>query len=178
MLMEHQLRVFDEHGRPIRIIDASESKSLAKDEYLEGISCFVVSPKGKLLLERRADGCDAGGLFDLCSGHTEWPENANQTVTRELREELGIKLTDSNADLTCIGRYRLFFGKRAEKNWFLTFFVVRLSEEQEIKLQQSEVDNFIWCEFDEFGKLLREDKTQFSDRKMEQIVLLAKSIIS
>ena len=41
MLMEHQLRVFDERGRPVRIIDASESKNLAKDEYLEGISCFV-----------------------------------------------------------------------------------------------------------------------------------------
>lgn len=41
-------RVYDENGELKRIIEKAEEKTLAENEWLKGVTCFVINEKEKL----------------------------------------------------------------------------------------------------------------------------------
>lgn len=53
---------------------------------------FIVQNENKFLLFYRTDGYFNGGWWVLPAGHIEANETATQTVVRECKEELGIKV--------------------------------------------------------------------------------------
>lgn len=56
------------------------------------VACLIFNSEGKLLLARRALE-PAKGMLDLPGGFVEPMERAEDAVTREIREELGVKVT-------------------------------------------------------------------------------------
>ena len=56
------------------------------------VACLILNQEGKLLLTRRA--IEPGyGMLDLPGGFVEPMESAEEAVTREIEEELGVKVT-------------------------------------------------------------------------------------
>ena len=88
-------KVYDENGNFKRTIEKAEEKVLKEEEWLKGVTCFVINEKGEALIEVRANKGLTPGKKDLCSGHLDNNETETQAMIRELREELGINLEEA-----------------------------------------------------------------------------------
>ena len=89
-------KVYDRNGMLKREIDkAREKTEIANDDWLKGVSCFVVNENNEVLIERRVNKGLTPGKLDLCSGHIDNSELAIQAMIRELQEELGIKFDEA-----------------------------------------------------------------------------------
>ncbi len=59
------------------------------------VACLIFNQEGKLLLARRAVE-PAKGMLDLPGGFVEPMERAEEAVNREIREELGVQVTQAD----------------------------------------------------------------------------------
>mgnify|MGYP002649168779 CR=1 FL=1 len=119
-------RVYDENGELKRIIEKAEEKTLTENEWLKGVTCFVINEKGEALIEVRANKGLTPGKKDLCSGHLDDRETETQAMIRELREELGIELEEAMnvIKVTPQGVPLGFESKGKIKNFFITFYTI------------------------------------------------------
>lgn len=60
---------------------------------IEVLAGVIADPRGRILLARRTEGRDLAGLWEFPGGKREPDETAEETLVRELREELGIEAT-------------------------------------------------------------------------------------
>jgi 8-oxo-dGTP diphosphatase len=54
------------------------------------MACALVDPDGRVLVAQRPDGKSMGGLWEFPGGKMEAGESPEETLIRELQEELGI----------------------------------------------------------------------------------------
>ncbi len=93
---ETQYRVYDKNGKLKRIIAQSQEKEIEDNEWLKGVSCFVINERDEILIEKRVSKGLTPGKLDLCSGHIDGKETPTQAMIRELKEELGIRIGRSH----------------------------------------------------------------------------------
>lgn len=58
-------------------------------------ACALIDPDGRVLLAQRPDGKSMAGLWEFPGGKVEPGESPEEAVIRELREELGIDVTEA-----------------------------------------------------------------------------------
>jgi len=83
------------------------------------VAAALVFRRGKLLIARRPADSHLGGLWEFPGGKREPDETFEQCLAREVREELGVKISVGELFETVSHRY-------AEKSVRLKFFVCRL----------------------------------------------------
>ena len=91
---ENFYKVYDENGNYLYDIDVKDEKKLT-NQYLKGVTCFVINEKREILLEKRANTELTPGKIDLVSGHMDKNEVGKQAIIRELWEEVGIAENES-----------------------------------------------------------------------------------
>ena len=98
-------------GRTIRRGDA-----FAEGEYYVCCEIWIQNSKGELLLTQRHPDKKAGGLWEFTGGGVLAGETTGQGAIRELEEELGLSVQESELEL--LETYQ-------QKNYFMDIFVVR-----------------------------------------------------
>ncbi|MGI9415307.1 MAG: 8-oxo-dGTP diphosphatase MutT [Hyphomicrobiales bacterium] len=58
-------------------------------------ACAMVDPDGRVLIARRPEGKPMAGLWEFPGGKVEPGEQPEATVIRELKEELGVDVTEA-----------------------------------------------------------------------------------
>ncbi len=58
-------------------------------------ACALIDPDGRVLIARRPDGKTMAGLWEFPGGKVEAGETPEQTVIRELAEELSVDITQA-----------------------------------------------------------------------------------
>lgn len=142
-------KVYDKTGRYIRDIKIEDEKNL-EDEYLYGVTCFVINEKNQVLMEERANTELTPGKIDLVSGHVNGNESGFEAILRELREEVGIYNVDYNqiGKLSVLSKPLGFESKGKIRNFLIDFYCVFIEQKQVTKIQQEEVKSYEWVPMD------------------------------
>ncbi len=154
-------KVYDKNGKFLRIIDRKEEKSLT-DEYLHGVTCFVVNEKGEVLMEVRADTELTPGKKDLVSGHVDGNEVPTQAIIRELKEEVGIKNVDSSQviKLNKLSKPLGFESRGKIRRFFIDFYCLK-TQKHHFTIQPEEVESLKWIPMEEAFRMISAGETKF-----------------
>lgn len=176
---EEYYKVYDKSGKLKRIIAKDEEKNLDEEEWLNGVSCFVINENGEVLIEKRVNKGLTPGKLDLCSGHIDGEETKTQAMIRELREELGIeieeainviKLDDNPLPLE-------FVSSNKKKKFFITFYCLKRKTSQ-VRIQEEEIEKVVWLPLEEVLALIRSGRTKFpADFNYEEIFQKLRDVI-
>lgn len=155
-------KVYDKSQKIKRIVATTQEKQLTEEEWLEGVSCFVINEKGEVLIEKRVNKGLTPGKLDLCSGHIDNEETQTQAMIRELKEELGIeaqeainviKLDEKAAPLG-------FLSSNQKRNFFITFYCLK-RDTSYVKIQEEEIEKIVWLPLEETFELIKSGRTKF-----------------
>ena len=133
-------RVYNKKGKYIKDIDVQDEKQLI-DEYLYGVTCFVINEKGEVLMEVRANTELTPGKIDLVSGHVNGAEPGLRAVIRELNEEVGIK--------------------NIERNFLIDFYCLLTNSQNVTAIQEEEVQDLKWIPIEQAFEMIKQGKTKF-----------------
>jgi isopentenyl-diphosphate delta-isomerase type 1 len=127
---------------------------------------FLVNDKNEILLQKRSmDKKTWPGRWDVTSGgHVNAGEKAEKAAVRELKEELGIKI--KVREIKRIGGSKS--ENKNEKMWdrhFNEYFIARKNVEiEDIELQDGEVDETKWIDFDTLKNLVKTKDTTLTEK--------------
>ena len=140
-----------------------------QNKWLQGVSCFVMNEQGEILLEKRAGKGLTPGKIDLVSGHVDKEETPEQSMSRELQEEVGIAVT-KNSQLRSLGVLPLVFENNNNRRKFkIEFFCCQYNNET-MKMQKEEVEDVFWLPMEDVFELIKRGKTKFTYTiQMEEI---------
>lgn len=160
--MTIKYQVYDKSGNYKKTINKSEENKLTEEDWLKGVTCFVINEKGEVLIEVRTNKGLTPGKNDLCSGHLDNSETETQAMIRELNEELGISFDEAInvAKVTERGIPLGFESSNKTKNFFITFYCLKRNT-SEVKIQKEEIDRYVWLPLEETFQLLKCGRTKF-----------------
>ena len=141
--MDIKYKVYDRNRRFIKKINKKDE--LQEDNYLKGVTCFVINKKGEILIEQRASKSRLmPGELDLCSGHVDNDETYTQAMIREYVEELhsGNKEEKENARNEAICKLKpikeldlKFKNKGKSRNFFIKFYAL-MTNNTDVSVQE------------------------------------------
>ena len=155
----------DEYGK-------HTGKTVARDvahkngNWHRAVLLFVVNSKNEILMQKRSmqKSLWAGRWDGTGGGHVDSGEIGMFAVIRELKEELGIDVDPS--DVRYIGG--CLSENKNEKMWnrhWNEFFVAHKDiDETKIKLQESEVEQVKWIDFDTFKKWVKSRSNELTEK--------------
>ncbi len=154
--------IYNINGELIGTIPKEQEGRLSVEEWLKGVSCFVINEDNEILIEKRADKGLTPGKLDLCSGHIDGNELATQAMIRELDEELGIGIEKSlNVKRVTEKECPLNFESNGKiKNFFISFYCLQVKKE-DVKFSRDEVEAIAWLPKQKVFQLIRSGKTKF-----------------
>ncbi len=106
------------------------------------VHCWIFNKTGQVLWQQRSYSKDSSpGKWDMSvGGHVPNGEKPNQSIKRELLEELSIK----NIKLTLIDKYIQRFPTQTE--FIYLYFAIVNKPANKFKLQKTEVQQVVWID--------------------------------
>ena len=136
-------------GRTIKRGDA-----FAEGEYYVCCEIWLRNSEGKFLMTQRHPDKKAGGLWEFTGGGVLAGETTKQAAVREVQEELGIRIDES--ELTLLEVYQ-------HKNYFMDIFVVKKDVNvSALTLQPEEVVDAKWVSHEDLLRMIEEKQTVWS----------------
>lgn len=136
-------------GRTIKRGDA-----FADGEYYVCCEIWIQNFNGQLLMTQRHPNKKAGGLWEFTGGGVLAGETTKQAAMRELEEELGVQVNES--ELTLLEVYQ-------QRNYFMDIFVVKKDvDTTTLVLQPEEVVDAKWVSHEELLQMIEEKQTVWS----------------
>ena len=157
-----QYKVYDRNGNFKRTVEKKHEAKLNNNEWLKGVTCFVLNENGEVLIEKRVNKGLTSGQLDLCSGHLDEDETTTQAVIRELREELGIEIEEAMnvIKLTQDGIPFEFENSGRTLRFLITAYCLKRNS-SEVTIQKEEVDSIKWIPLEKCFELIKNGKTKF-----------------
>jgi len=92
-------------------------------------------------------------VWRVPGGRPEYGEKLEKTLLREMKEETGVKF--ENPEFVGWGQDIIKFqvGEKAERSRLLMFFILRLDEETELKIDPEEAEDHKWVTIDELKRI-------------------------
>ena len=121
-----------------------------KGEYGLVVCVWVYDGHGRLLLTRRAPGKSFAGTWENSGGAAQAGENSRQAMSRELREETGIRAEPEEFEWIATDR---------DRTCYYDFYCLKRDIPlEEVVLQPGETDDVQWATFSQVYDLIREGK--------------------
>lgn len=144
--IEEQVLVLDENGNKTNMV-VSKSVAHAKALWHQTVHIWILNKKGEVLLQKRAlSKLHYPGVWGSTGGHVSYGETAEQSIVREMYEELGIRVDAS--ELTSLGRISMstsFQNGACTENEHIDMFVITLHDsEVTFKFIDREVSAVHW----------------------------------
>ena len=155
-------KVYGKDGKFLKEIDIQDEKKLT-DEFLYGVTCFVINENNEVLMEVRANTELTPGKIDLVSGHVNGNEQGMRAIIRELNEEVGILNVGPNMLHKVSGLAKpLGFESRGKiRNFFIDFYCLLTKAENVTSMQKEEVKSLKWVPMEQAFGMIKSGKTKF-----------------
>lgn len=154
-------KVYDKTGKYLYDIDVNKEKEL-DNQYLHGVTCFVINEKNEVLMEVRANTELTPGKVDLVSGHVNGDEVGMAAMLRELDEEVGIRGVLGN-DIKRVSEFSKplgFESKGKIRNFHIDFYCMQ-TKKHHFTIQPEEVASLKWVPMEKAFEMIRSGKTKF-----------------
>lgn len=139
----------------------NRGEELEANEYGEGIQVWIIND-GKVLMTRRSAKKSHPGSWEIPGGCAQAGEKIIDVVLREMREELGIMLKESDVEFVCTQLY---------KKMFVDIYTTKIYVElDKIKLQIEEVSQAKFVNREELEKMIEENEVVPVDVKGYELV--------
>lgn len=136
-------------GRTIK-----RGEAFAEGEYYVCCEIWTQNSKGQFLVTQRHPDKKAGGLWEFSGGGVLAGETTKQAAIRELAEELGVHVEESELKLLEVYKH---------KNYFMDIYVVKKDLQLEkLILQPEEVVDAKWVSSDELLTMIEEKQVVWS----------------
>ena len=154
-------KVYDKTGKYLYDIDVSKEKEL-NNEYLHGVTCFVINEKDEVLMEVRANTELTPGKIDLVSGHVNGDEVSLEAILRELEEEVGIKgvLGADIKRVNDLAKPLGFESKGKIRNFHIDFYCMQ-TKKHHFSIQPEEVASLKWVPMEKAFDMIKSGETKF-----------------
>lgn len=154
-------KVYDKTGKYLYDIDVSQEKEL-EDQYLHGVTCFVINENNEVLMEVRSNTELTPGKIDLVSGHVNGDEVGIAAMIRELDEEVGIKgvLGSDIKSVNDLSKPLGFESKGKIRNFHIDFYCLQ-TKRHHFTIQPEEVESLKWVPMEEAFEMIKAGKTKF-----------------
>ena len=140
--------------------------ALKDGEYVIQVKCWILNKENKILLTQRKADKYNGGMWEPTGGLAISGETSKQAITRELFEEIGLKVNEDTIDL--IDSYR-------DDHFFRDVYLIRDNVLLEnIKFNDGEVADAKYVTIEEFKEMLQNHQI---NRWNENFILIYKDII-
>ena len=121
-----------------------------ENEYYVCCEVWIVNSKNQMLVTQRHPDKKAGGQWEFTGGGVLSGETTQLAAVREVKEELGICLNETDLELHDVYKHR---------NYFMDIFVVRKDIDlKELTLQLDEVVDAKYLSSDEIANMIAEGK--------------------
>ena len=150
-----------------KTMNRERGKIALKDgEYVIQVKCWILNKENKILLTQRKADKYNGGMWEPTGGLAISGETSKQAITRELFEEIGLKVNEDTIDL--IDSYR-------DDHFFRDVYLIRDNVLLEnIKFNDGEVADAKYVTIEEFKEMLQNHQI---NRWNENFILIYKDII-
>ena len=142
---------------------------------IEGISVYIVNSKGEVLLQKRGPNVDKyPNMWNVSSGgHVDAGEDSITTDIREVKEKLGIDITERQLELLYTTNSSYIPKPGFIENEIIDIYLVNADIKMEdITVQKEEVSNVKYITIREFKDMVeRKDKDLIIYPDMDRLVL-------
>ena len=145
--------LYDANRNPLgRTIKRGEA--FADGEYYVCSEVWIQNSEGNLLVTQRHPDKKAGGLWEFTGGGVLAGETTKQAAVRELEEELGVRVDES--ELSLLEVYQ-------QRHYFMDIFVVKKDlDKGTVMLQPEEVVDAKWVSHEELLQMIEEKQVVWS----------------
>lgn len=135
-----------------KTIERHESRdNLLENEYFLFEQAWIINSSGKILLTRRSPTKKYAGFWEPTSGHVKTGESSLDGIKRELKEEIGVEVTDN--ELTQITS---FIDKKSIKEVWIVKKDILV---ENLKFADDEVSDAKYVTIEEFKEMLKNNET-------------------
>lgn len=165
--MDEKLDIFTREGEYLGVKTRSECHANNPGFYHKPAWTWAYNSKGEILVQKRAmQKKKFPGFWDMpCAGHVEAGETAIFGAIREAKEEIGIDVSEEEM--------RFMFEYIEDDAWEIgqVFFFKLDKDIPEMKLQEKEVEEVKWLNFEEFKSLFYSEKWVPMDKEYKDLVV-------
>lgn len=96
------------------------------------VAVWVINEKGELLLQKRsANKKQAPNKWALCAGHIDAGETPENSIVREIQEEIGLKVTIDNLEPIGVIKKEMNLGNGQYNNNFQYMYILKTNKKIE-----------------------------------------------
>ena len=137
--------LYDKNKNKLNKTFIRKKDNILENEYYILEQAWIVNDEGKILLTQRGLNKSHGGMWEATAGHVKARETDMEGILREIKEEIGITL--KNSDLKFIKSLLI---KQAILDIWLVRKNINLSD---VKLRENETIDVKYVSFEEFKKM-------------------------
>lgn len=181
--MAEQLDVYDANGKLIGVADRDVVHTFGL--WHKTVHCWIVLSDGRIVFQRRAQHTTNGGrLYTTASGHISAGETAPEAFSKEIMQEVGIKIAVSDAVRLPFFSPFVFDqikvdGKVFADRVFPEIYFAKYSDSLEsFKFQDGEVSGIAAINMDDYLALANNDVKEITIEEYDGKITQRKNITS
>lgn len=133
-----------------KVVERKRGASLKKGEYVISVTCWIINKDGNILLTQRKLNKHNGGKWEPTTGLVVSGENSLQGIVRELNEEIGIIINQSEIELI-----KEIVEERSNISFFRDIYLIKKDIDlKDLKYNDGEVIDAKYVTIDEFNSMI------------------------